>query len=62
MFIVSKNDGLILFRLWFMYNKKYITFNNNGFTLKYQSTIARNPAYVNWIAVLDDNSKSDSGE
>lgn len=33
-----------------------------GFTLKYQSTIARNPAYVNWIAVLDDNAKSDSGE
>ena len=40
----------------------FIGASNNGFTLKYQSTIARNPAYVNWIAVLDDNSKSDSGE
>jgi hypothetical protein len=28
----------------------------------FKITIARNPAYVNWIAVLDDNSKSDSGE
>ena len=40
----------------------FVSASNNGFTLKYQSTIARNPAYVNWIAVLDDNSKSDSGE
>lgn len=40
----------------------FVGASNNGFTLKYQSTIARNPAYVNWIAVLDDNSKSDSGE
>ena len=40
----------------------FVGASNNGFTLKYQSTIARNPAYVNWIAILDDNSKSDSGE
>ena len=40
----------------------FVSASSNGFTLKYQSTIARNPAYVNWIAVLDDNSKSDSGE
>ena len=40
----------------------FVSASNNGFTLKYQSTIARNPAYINWIAVLDDNSKSDSGE
>ena len=40
----------------------FVGASNNGFTIKYQSTIARNPAYVNWIAVLDDNSKSDSGE
>jgi hypothetical protein len=40
----------------------FVGASNTGFTLKYQSTIARNPAYVNWIAVLDDNSKSDSGE
>lgn len=40
----------------------FVSASSTGFTLKYQSTIARNPAYVNWIAVLDDNSKSDSGE
>ena len=40
----------------------FVGASNTGFTLKYQSTIARNPAYVNWVAVLDDNSKSDSGE
>ena len=40
----------------------FVSASSNGFTLKYQSTIARNPAYINWIAVLDDNSKSDSGE
>lgn len=40
----------------------FVSASSTGFTLKYQSTISRNPAYVNWIAVLDDNSKSDSGE
>ena len=40
----------------------FVGASNNGFTLKYQSTVSRNPAYINWIAVLDDNSKSDSGE
>lgn len=40
----------------------FVSASATGFTLKYQSTIARNPAYVNWIAVLDDNAKSDSGE
>lgn len=40
----------------------FVSASATGFTLKYQSTIARNPAYVNWIAVLDSNSKNDSGE
>lgn len=40
----------------------FVGASTTGFTLEYQSTVARNPAYVNWIAVLDDNSKSDSGE
>lgn len=40
----------------------FVSASSTGFTLKYQSTIARNPAYVNWIAVLDDNSKPDNGE
>ena len=40
----------------------FVSASAKGFTLKYQSTIARNPAYVNWIAVLDSNSKNDSGE
>ena len=40
----------------------FVGASNNGFTLKYQSTVSRNPAYINWKAVLDDNSKSDSGE
>lgn len=40
----------------------FVSASATGFTLKYQSTIARNPAYINWIAVLDNNSKSDSGE
>lgn len=40
----------------------FVSASATGFTLKYQSTVARNPAYVNWIAVLDDNSKNDSGE
>lgn len=40
----------------------FVGASKTGFTLKYQSTIARNPAYVNWIAVLDDNAKSDGGE
>lgn len=40
----------------------FVSASATGFTLKYQSTISRNPAYVNWIAVLDSNSKNDSGE
>ena len=40
----------------------FVSASASGFTLKYQSTIARNPAYVNCIAVLDSNSKNDSGE
>ena len=40
----------------------FVDASKTGFTIKYQSTIDRNPAYVDWIAVLDDNSKSDSGE